>query len=286
MPTPNGALCKMIKRIIILSMSVLLLFGCKPKEVAEERSTCNPTDIKVDVNHEMMDVSWINPCKELISGYNIYISETPLNNSYPGTELPSSVKPFNDSSFVGDTNPDDGIEIFEAKNLKNNKKYYITVRMINPNMTLSKPSQEVIAVCGAREEIELSIRYKSNQDGYSFKDNQYVRADNLQNDLYFFSKDGTDYLNSPHKLDGFLNINKLAKLSYKGNFENLRSKIQSLRFKTDQDKVKIAKNDWLIMKTASGNYCLINVIGFSDSGVNRKVKLFIAYSSVPNELIF
>jgi hypothetical protein len=286
MPSSNGALHKMIKRIFICLIPVLLFFGCGPKEITEERLTCSPTDINVDVNHEMMNVSWVNPCERLISGYNIYISETPLSQKYSNTELPSSVKPFNDSSFAGDTNPEDGIEIYEAKNLENNKKYYVSVRMVNPDLTLSKPSEEVLAVCGARENIELSIRYKSDKDGYSFNNNQYVRADNTKNDLYFFSKDGIDYLNSPHKLDGFLNVSKFGKLSYKGDFSNIRSKTQTLRFKTDQDKVEINKNNWLIMKTSSGNYCLINVVGFSGSKENRKVQLFVAYSSVPNELIF
>lgn len=276
----------MIKKIVICTIPVLLLFGCKPKEIAEEVGTCKPTDINVDVNHEKMNVSWVDPCDELISGYNIYISETPLNQSYPGRELPSNVKPFNDSSYAGDTNPDDGIEIYEAKNLDNNKKYYVSVRIINPNLTLSSPSEEIVAVCGARENIELSIRYKFENDGYSFNDNQYVRADNTKNDLYFFSKNGIDYLNSPNRLDGFLNENKIGKLSFKGDFSTLRSKIHNIRIKTDQDRVEINQNDWLIMKTANGNYCLINILGFSGTGESRKVQLFIAYSSVPNELIF
>ena len=127
-----------------------------------------------------------------------------MRKDYPGATLPSSVKPFNPTPFPGDTNPDDGVEHFTAEGLQNGVTYYVTIRTVYPDGTLSPPSREVGVVCNPRGEVEISIRYESEHDGYSFAGDRYVRADTDENDLYFFSKDGIDYIASPDRLDGFL----------------------------------------------------------------------------------
>jgi len=286
----DGVMPKMIKKIILFSILVTLLsfyYGCGPQKIAQETPIgCYPKDLQVQANNQKMDISWKNNCQKLISGYFIYISDSSLNAKFPGTELPQDIKPFNLTTFSGDTNPDDGIEHFTAEHLKNGKKYYVSVRIVFPDRSLSKPSNEVVAVCGPRDTIELSIRYKSDHDGYSFVKNKYVPADNVDNDIYFYAKKGNDYLISPGKLEGFLKENKLSKLSFKGDFNQVRKQVKDLSSLSWQDKVSVKKGDWVLLKTPDNEYALLKVLQISGKGEKKRVKLFFAFSPLSGELIF
>ncbi len=259
-------------------LSAFLLYGCPPPkpDAGASLGDCEVSNLQVDVNDRMMNVSWENNCNKTIAGYNIYISESADSNE----------KPFNATPFDGDTNPEDGVENFKAENLENVKKYFVSVKIVNPDQTLSVSSQEILTVCGPREEIELSVRYKSDQDGYSFNKNKYVRADDVANDLYFYSKDGKDYISSPHKLDGFLRVNKLTKMTYKGEFDDLRTQLKMYTLKPSDDKIIVSKNDWVQLKTTDNRTALLKILGFTGDGETRKIKLFVAYSPLANELIF
>lgn len=261
--------------------------SCAPKKESwESRGECYPYDARVEVNDRQMTVIWKKRCSRLMSGYNIYISTEPLVSRYPGTELPASVKPFNPTPFPGDTNPEDNLEHFEATGLKNGVKYYVSVRVVNPDRTLSKPTNEVVAVCGPRGEMELSVRYKSEHDGFSFEKNEYVRADNLENDLYFFSKNGTDYLSSPNRLDGFLRKNKFHVLPFKGTFEEIKEQFARYDTPPTQERVAIKPGDWVHMVTPEGTNALLYVKKIEGEGEKRQVRLFYAYSPLPHEAIF
>ena len=268
----------MNKKIIISSILLgYMFFGCKPPAPKTELALgdCPPTDLQVDVNDQSMHVSWVNDCEQTIAGYNIYISKENNSNG-----------PYNNAPFDGDTDPTDGVENFTAEKLENGKRYYVSVAIVNPDQTESKRSQEILAVCGPREEIELSIRYKSDNDGYSLDQNQYVRADSDKNDFYFFSKNGIDYLNSPENLGGFLKETDFAILDYKGDFDELRNKIYMHRRVATDNKVAVSKNDWILLQTDNNMHALINVLGFSGSGEERKIKLFVAYAPIKADLIF
>lgn len=272
---------------VCLLVAGLVSSGCGVKRIADEAAdSCCPEDLRVDVNDRVMDISWKSNCERLISGYNVYLSEEPLVDKYPGVELPSMVRPFNQAVYSGDTDPEDGVEHFTAELLENGRKYYVSVRIVNPDRTFSRPSNEVVAVCGPRGEIKLSIRYKSAQDGYSFDRNQYVRADNVSNDLYFYSKGGIDYLVSPDRLDGFLRANRLVRLSLSGDFGEVREKARSVESMPAETRVAVKKGDWLHIRTPENTNALVQVTGFGGSGDERKIRLFFAYSPLPGEMIF
>ncbi len=164
---------KRTKLTFLLCVTILFWINCAPKRVVEEApSGCVPHDVRVDVNDGSMIVSFKETCEVLKSGYNIYISRQPLADDYPGQTLPASVVPHNHPVFPGDTNPDDGIEQYEAKGLENGVPYFVSVRTVFPDRTLSKPSQELVTVCGPRGEMELAIRYTSDNDGFSFAHNE------------------------------------------------------------------------------------------------------------------
>ena len=272
---------------IFYMLLLVLLVRCAPEKRLKEMPTgCYPYNAGVEVNDRQMIITWRNNCRRLMSGYFIYINEEPLADQYSDTQLPASVKPFNHTPFPGDTNPEDETEHFVAEGLENGVKYYVSVRVVNPDRTLSKPSNEVVAVCGPRGEIELSIRYKSDRDGFSFEKNAYVRTDDIDNDLYFYSKDGTDYLASPSRLNGFLKTNKLKVLPFNGEFDQVRARFSALESQPDQDRVVVKRGDWVHILSSDGKSALVKVLSISGEDEHRRLKLFYAFSPLANEAIF
>ncbi len=196
------------------------------------------------------------------------------------------MQPFNRIPFAGDTNPDDGIQHFMAEGLENGVKYYVSVRVVYPDGTLSRSSAEIPVVCGPRGEIELSFRFRSEHDGYSFAKDHYVRANALDNDLYFYTKDGIDYLGSPSRLDGFLRTNNFSTLPFRGELGEIRSQVATLGRLPFGDRIVINEGDWILMRTPEDRYALIHILGFSGQGVKRSVRLFFAYSTAAGEKLF
>ena len=280
MSTSNGVNHIMIKKIpvIFCVLSAFLLFGCPPPEPKQEEgdTLCAVSDVRIDVNDKMMNVSWVNNCKQTISGYNIYINDKPLIKG----------KPYNTSIFDGDTNPADGRENFQAMSLENGKKYYVSVTIVYPDLSESAKSNEQLVVCAPRGEIELAVRYKSEHDGYSFVQNDYVRADNDKNDMYFFNQEGVDYLVSPDNLDGFLRKSKFVVLDYTGDFQGLKDNFQNIQKVPTESKLVISTGKWILVQLDKNKHALLKVIELSGSGEERKIKLFYAYSPISNELIF
>ncbi|MDF1543987.1 MAG: hypothetical protein P1R58_02660 [bacterium] len=276
-----------MKLFLMTGFLAVLIAGCKPSTVSDEvPAGCVPKELTVETGNELMTVFWKPDCSQLISGYYVYISESPLFEKYGNGALPKSVEPFNHTAFAGDTEPEDGIEHFEARGLENGRKYYVSVRTVFPNITLSKSSSEQVAVCGPRGEIELSIRYKGEHDGYSFEKDRFVRADDLANDIYFHSLKGVDYLGSPEKLDGFLRRNRLTVLPFNGERETVRAKTVEAGLKAEELRVPVKVNDWVLIRLEDEKFCLVQITGFSGEGESRKIRLSFALSTVAKELLF
>ena len=280
----------MKNRHIIVSticLMIHLFIGCAPPKSGHEvDESCYPYDLNVEVNDRTMTVMWKTECNRLTSGYNIYISETPFTEYNSGDNQLFMVKPFNYEPFLGDTDPSDGIEHFIASMLDNGMVYYVSARVVFPDRSLSKPSNEVVAVCGPRKEIELDVRYTSEQDGFSFEKNSYVRADDVTNDIYFYSKDGHDYLASPSRLDGFLRDSKLSRLPFKGDIDDVKEQVRSLVTVPSSDRLVIHRGEWFRIMTLDKTNALVKVLEITGDGSKRRVKLFIAYTPVKDSLIF
>jgi len=275
-------------RKIVYSIAILaIVAGCGPKKTADETGTGrDPFDLRVEPGNKKMTIQWKPQGSTLMAGYNIYINESPRSQSSRGTVPPSSVEPFNSVPFPGDTNPDDGVEEFIAEGLENGVRYYVTVRVVFPDGVFSEASAEIPVVCGPRGEIELSIRYKSERDGYSFEEDAYVRADGTGNDLYYYSKDGLDYLASPVRLDGFLKSNRFLLLSCKGSLADVSACVSKQRRVLSDDRVVITEGDWVLIRTPDNMNALVRVIGFIGRGEDRLVKLFFAYSTLADGTMF
>ncbi len=276
-----------MKRMTIAIMGLLMCVGCggpKTKPGLDLSGSVYPVDLRVEVNHERMDLSWRTVGDGTKSGYNIYISEWPLGNDYPGPSIPDSIPTYNTTPFPGDTEPDDGIEHFEATGLQNGERYFVTVRVVYPDQSVSRPSNQVMAACGTRREIELSVRFRSDEDGFAFESDKYVRADAEANDLYFFSKDGVDYLGSPSRLDNFIRTTGFLILPYRGSFVEMLSKVGDYDLRNDTDQVEISVGDWVLLFFDGDTHAYVNVKEFVGVGKDRRVKLFVAYAALAEEL--
>ncbi len=270
MSTTDGA-NRTVRTFALVSLITLLAgISCGPPPPgAEHRATCRPEAPTVEAGDGAMTIAWKVECPQLISGYNIYISEQPL------TEHNS--QPFNATVYPGDTDPDDGVVQYDAQGLDNGVRYYVSVRVVFPDQSLSAPSDEVAAVCGPRGEIELATRYSAEQDGYSFAQNQYVRADDLNNDLYFYSKGGTDYLASPIRLDGFLRNNRFMRLSVNGDLETVKHQLASIDSEPGDDRVAVREGDWVWIVTTEGHHALVQVRKLTVEDGKGTVVLSFAY---------
>lgn len=275
-----------MSRMLVALSALMILAGCGPKPAPEIARTSFPADLSVVVNDETMTLAWVRQGKGPISGYNIYISTEPLVTKYPSHQIDPAVETYNVTPFPGDTNPDDGIEYFEARGLDNGVKYYVSVRIVYPDQSVSKPTAELLAVCGPRGKIELAGRYFGEPDGFSFAENKYVDPDAIINDLYYFHKDDVDYLNSPKRLDAFINDTKLLVLPFRGSIEEVSARVMKDGLVPTADLVKVKVGDWVLLKCENDAYALVNVLAFNGVKKERRVTLYYAYTPLVGELLF
>jgi len=270
-----------------LVLLLITMLGCAPKKgIGESAGNCAPENLAVVGGDKTLTVIWEPNCDKLISGYNIYISEHSLDNRSSGGASRLSAEPFNTSAFSGDTEPDDGIEHFVAKRLENGKRYYVSVQTILPDRTLSRFSKELVTACSPKGTIDMSVRYKSENDGFSFDGNKTVRADELANDIYFYTRDSKDVLASPKRLDGFLRDNHFAVLNVHGSIDAVKRSLAIKAVTPDVERVDITAGDWVLMKTEDDMFVLIEVLGLTGSGDSRQVKLSYSYSTIKGEMLF
>ncbi|HEX2897159.1 MAG TPA: hypothetical protein VHP63_03820 [candidate division Zixibacteria bacterium] len=274
-----------MKRTILIFFAALVSCG-GPKMDGAFPPGCRPYDLSVSVDSGQMTLKWKKECGQPTSGYNIYISTEPLAPKYGMKQIPTKMPTFNQEIFPGDTNPDDSVEIFEAAGLSDGVKYYVSVRIILPNGVQSKSTREIETVCGPSGEIELSARFKSEQDGFSFSQEKFVRADNDLNDIYYFHSEGVDYLASPIKLNGFLRDVKLGVLPFTGGIELIKEKVRRLESSPQDDKITVITGDWVRVLSPEGTNTPVHVLGFTGQGEDRKIHLFYLHSPLKNELFF
>lgn len=265
-----------------LALVALVAVSCGPKKIADETSRCRPGAVRVQAGDGEMNVAWNDDCNTLITGYDIFINEQPMTQQ----KTNRTSKPFNDVAYPGDTDPDDGVVNYTAKGLSNGIKYYVSVRTIFPNKTMSTRSKEILTVCGPRAVFEISQRYKSDKDGYSLAESRFVRADASENDLYFISRDGEDFLGSPAKLDGFLRKSRFQILSASGDLHQAAAGLSRTRSNPQADVVRVSKGDWIHLLTSDGHNALLKVLNISGEGKERRVRLSMALCTIKGEIIF
>ena len=204
-----------IRTIIIPALLTIILSGCAPRLTVDMgRTECAPTNLTVMSNDHRLFLKWDTNCPDdvLLSGYYIYVSEKPIYDLYHNKVLPGRIKPFNHDPYPGDTDPESRYETMEIQNLDNGVEFFVSIRSLFPDRTISVSSNEVAVLCRPEGDFELAFRYSDLDDGFSLSAGAAVRADSDENDLYFFHKDGFDFIASPHRLNGFLRKTKFYSL--------------------------------------------------------------------------
>ncbi len=157
-----------------------------------------------------------------ISGYNIYLSERPLEEYFSKWEK-NRPEPYNHAPFPGDTDGDITKESFEITNLENGKTYYVSVRTVGLAGVESDASKEIEFVPLARGVFTISSNHSSENGGFSFDNNISVPARDPRCDIYLYAKRDVAGLSSPDRLSAGLRKTAFTKKNEK-NVETIKIK--------------------------------------------------------------
>ncbi len=278
-----------MKKIIMLGiLTALITIHCGPPPkvtISPEQTDCAPRNLIVKPNSNSLFMQWDTPCPDNINvaGYNIYVLPSPIGEKYPGVTLSKKVVPFNSGAYPGDTDPEDRYETFSVQNLDNGVEYYVSVRTMFTDGSLSFPTKEHSVICRPEGTFELAYRYADERDGFSFGRGDAVRADSDFNDLYFYHKDGVDYLASPSRLNGFIRTSKfysLGKTSSVYQYPELDLDIPPV------DRMPVRVGESYLIKTADGNYAKVRIESASGERKERKLNISYIYQTIPDLMRF
>jgi hypothetical protein len=283
---PDEARAYSIKTAIAVLL-VLMTAGCGPprEKIQLLRTICTPSNLVVKSGDQKIYLKWDTNCSDsvLISGYYIYLENYPLYDRFYDRLPPSQIVPFNLAPYPGGTEPEDAFETMEITNLPNGVEYYVSVRTVFPDRSLSYSSNEVSVICRPEGEFTLAFRYTDLNDGFSLKTAQPVRADDELNDLFFFNKDGVDYLESPHRLNGFLRKSLFYSLG------KTRDIYQYTSFDIDIppiERMPVREGESYLIKTADGNYAVLRIEKISGTGKERSLNIKYIYQTVEDLIRF
>ena len=185
--------------------------------------------------------------------------------------------------YPGDLEAENRFETMEITTLENGFEYFISVRTVFPNGSMSESSNEVSVICRPEGEFDLAFRYSDMNDGFSFARGEYVRADDIENDLYFYHKDGVDYIASPHRLNGFLRTSQFYSL---GKTEDIYQ-YQALEIDIpSSERMPVWQGESYLVKTGDDNYAKIRIEKISGEGKKRSLEIKYIYQTVPNLMRF
>ena len=267
---------------------MLLLSACapppkpsEPPQPAEALTTrsCLPHDLTVDGRgSHTARIAWNPGCPDvrILRGFNIYLSAAPLTAQFPGTNLPDTIMPFNREIFPGDTLGNPNRETYTLDSIPNAIRFFIHARAVNIDNTLSRPTNEVQVICYPQGVIELEESFSGKRDGFSFVDESYCRTDDLANDLYFYHRNGDDFLCSPSRLGP---VNQTTKIYDAGEGIPL-AKLDTLApIGSPLERISIRVGTNLVIVTADGRPAALHVIDLV--GKNDKHKVVIEYLFKP-----
>lgn len=200
-------------------------------------------------------------------GFNIYYSPTPLVGRYPGRELPDNIAPYNNEIYPGalDATPDR--EFFEFEDIPLGQLFYVHVRVVNSDRSLSLPSNEIKMVCFPQGELDLAVSYSGDEAGFSFITDGHCNTDAVVNDLYFYSKDGNDYLCSPSRIS---DVNRQNKIYTAGKAETLGDTENISPVGSPAEKVELIPGTIYIIETEDGHFAKLRLVRMTGDGDNRR----------------
>lgn len=276
------------KILTLLSLAATLFSACAPEQTAVIPAPETEPPVAVYRSHladlnlipgdRKVTVQWKMVGGEVISGFDIFIID---QDEAQNPDAMSQARPFNPTAYPGDTNPDDGVVEFSAENLVNGVKYAVWVRIVRADGTFSEPTEIKSTVCGPRSEISLGLRYRAENDGYSLVKNAASKADASDNDLYFYRKDGVNYLASPSLLNGYLRATKFKFVPYKG-IDAMRDVTDGRESAPADDKVSVKAGDWVWLVTAEGFNAVLHILEIK----REEMSLYFTLCPLAGEKIF
>ena len=271
---------KKIAAGIFVFVAVLILpVSCGPPTQidAGESKRCLPRNLSLEktANNYAL-IAWDPGCPgaRIMRGFNIYLSPAPLTEKYPGPDLPSSIRPFNIDLYPGDTTGDPHRETYECENIENAIIYYAHVRAVYNDNSLSAPTNEIEIVSYPQGEFELAVFYSGSDDGFSFAQNRNCRTNAIENDLYFYHKDGVDYLCSPSRLGP---VNRSTKIYPGRGGVSLDDLPAAIGGSQPVEKTEIRLNDVFLIITEDGFPARLQVIKADGRGENRVITFEYIY---------
>lgn len=271
-------------RTVLALAGLLLCLACQttvqrpeigiPKGTVPGRPV--PVSLTVEPGSRSLLVSWSMTSEDGVAGYNIYVEPVASDGSVMEKSGP---QPFNATVFPGDTDPDDPRQVFRADGLSNGTNYRIAVSSVytdGKEQLGSESTQATPRPCG---EFSLAVRGKGANDGYCFDQERPVDAHDTLNDLYFFSRDGIDYLNSPARQEGLLKGNTLVRLSVSGSVAAHRPPQGSIPAHATEEKVAVRKGDWVMIESPSHQFTLVQVRDITGEGEKRMFRAYFIESA-------
>jgi hypothetical protein len=246
---------------IFFILIAVMIITCAPakKDVSRYAPTgvVGPGNLNVEANSRSLDLIWDTNRGEdmLISGYNIYISPKPITFDDFPDRLRTDVKPYNQTPYPGDDNPEIATETFTASDLDNGVKYYVAVTTVFPDQSESPPSNVIEITCYPRGTVTLNDRGAGGDNGFAFKLQKYVPYNDIENDIYFIARDMGNQLGSPDRNEGVLKHTLLAELG-RGKPLNDRVDYNNLSFK---DRAFVAEGTTYLLKLEDGSFAKILV---------------------------
>jgi len=278
-----------IVSFIFLIFAALMIIQCgPPKKIEPERPTfikepprpeeCTPQNLTVRPGDRKLSLKWETDCPDsvLISGYNIYLLRKPLHKDDYGSDIPGSLKPYNDAPYPGDTDSNGKFESIDVERLINALEYFITVRTVFPDGRVSPASNEVSAICRPEGEFTLAYRYSDLNDGFSFAKGKPARADASDNDLYFYDKDGFDFIASPHRINGFLRTSAIYSLGKTSDIHQYPKLVIDF---PSAEKMPVLVGESYVIKTADNNFAKLRIEDATGEGQDRKLKIKYIYQT-------
>ncbi len=248
---------------------VLLTLNCLPAPQDGARLPAPRNLEVVTVSHGAIITWTVNREKgRPIAGYNIYLSEFPLESKFPRWHK-DHPQPYNHTPFPGDTDGDITRESFEISGQENGRAYYVSVRTVGLGGVESKPSAEIAFTPIAKGRFTISENHSSDNGGFCFDLEISIPSRDPRCDIYLYSKGNTVGLSSPDRLGGGLRKTGFLKKGDKsGKYENT---------------ITVGRGDRISVKTKTGLAELtVKKINSGNSGTSALID-YVFYENKPPE---
>jgi hypothetical protein len=250
-----------------------------------DKKDCVPGNLIVTPNNQTLFLKWDTNCdiNTVLSGYNIYILTEPMYEKYGLANLPDEIKPVNIIPYPGDTNPEKSYETMSIDMLENGVEYYVSVRTVFPDRSITVSSNEVAVMCRPEGEFILDFRFSGENDGFIFSSLTRAPADSDKNDIYFFRAGENDFLASPHRLNGY---NRESAFFSLGQTKDIYQYPELSIDTPPIDKMPIMAGEGYLIKTADGNYAKLRIEEIFGQERDRKVRIKYIYQTIPDLMRF